>query len=184
MPNSFVIPMDCSPARLLCPWDFPGKNTEVGCHFLLEGIFLIQGLNSHLLLGRQILYPWTTWEVLIKKYFSNKFENTGAFSFFFTGAFSVVIVIRSTDSFSVLIGSDIEYEIMLYNSIKFQNKCLENSPFKVLRSDNSFNYSTALKPQGFLWKSTVVMFQVVLSFSGLLVFLSVLNFIVCSLLWK
>ena len=24
---------------LLCPWDFPGKNTEVGCHFLLQGIF-------------------------------------------------------------------------------------------------------------------------------------------------
>ena len=24
------------PVRLLCPWDFPGKNTEVGCHFLLH----------------------------------------------------------------------------------------------------------------------------------------------------
>ena len=23
--------------RLLCPWDFPGKNTGVGCHFLLQG---------------------------------------------------------------------------------------------------------------------------------------------------
>ena len=30
-------PMDCSPpARLLCPWDSPGKNTGVGCHFLLQ----------------------------------------------------------------------------------------------------------------------------------------------------
>ena len=28
------------PARLLCPWDFPGKNAGVGCHFLLQGIFL------------------------------------------------------------------------------------------------------------------------------------------------
>ena len=28
-------PMYCSLARLLCPWDFPGKNTGVGCHFLL-----------------------------------------------------------------------------------------------------------------------------------------------------
>ena len=27
------------PIRLLCPWDFPGKNTEVGCHFLFQGIF-------------------------------------------------------------------------------------------------------------------------------------------------
>ena len=28
------------PTRLLCPWDFPGKNAGVGCHFLLQGIFL------------------------------------------------------------------------------------------------------------------------------------------------
>ena len=26
-------PMDCSPTRLLHPWDFPGKNPGVGCHF-------------------------------------------------------------------------------------------------------------------------------------------------------
>ena len=31
------------PTRLLCPWDFPGKNTGVGCHFLLQGIFLTKG---------------------------------------------------------------------------------------------------------------------------------------------
>ena len=35
--------------RLLCPWDFPGKNAEVSCHFLLQGIFLTQGLNPSLL---------------------------------------------------------------------------------------------------------------------------------------
>ena len=35
-------------ARLFCPWGFPGKNPEVGCHFLLQGIFLTQGLNLHL----------------------------------------------------------------------------------------------------------------------------------------
>ena len=34
---------------LLCPRDFPGKNTGVGCHFLLQGIFLIQGSNPYLL---------------------------------------------------------------------------------------------------------------------------------------
>ena len=33
------------PTRLLCLWDFPGKNTGVGCHFLLQGIFPAQGLN-------------------------------------------------------------------------------------------------------------------------------------------
>ena len=33
---------------LLCPWDFPGKNSGVGCHALLQGIFLTQGSNPHL----------------------------------------------------------------------------------------------------------------------------------------
>ena len=33
------------PSRLLCQWDFPGKNTGVGCHFLLQGTFPTQGLN-------------------------------------------------------------------------------------------------------------------------------------------
>ena len=37
------------PARLLCPWDFPGKNTGVGCHALLQGIFSTQGSNPGLL---------------------------------------------------------------------------------------------------------------------------------------
>ena len=37
------------PTRLLCPWDSLGKNTRVGCHALLQGIFLTQGSNSHLL---------------------------------------------------------------------------------------------------------------------------------------
>ena len=34
--------------RLPWPWNFPGKKTGVGCHFLLQGIFLTQGSNSHL----------------------------------------------------------------------------------------------------------------------------------------
>ena len=29
-------PHGLQPTRLLCPWDFPGKNTGVGCHFLLQ----------------------------------------------------------------------------------------------------------------------------------------------------
>ena len=35
--------------QLLCPWDFPGKNTEVDCHFFLQIVFLTQGWNLHLL---------------------------------------------------------------------------------------------------------------------------------------
>ena len=44
--------------RLLCPLDFSGKNTGVGCHFLLQGIFMTQGLKLRLpclLHCRQIL---------------------------------------------------------------------------------------------------------------------------------
>ena len=43
-------------ARLLCPWDFPGKHTGGDCHFLLQGIFPTQELNPGLLHCRQILY--------------------------------------------------------------------------------------------------------------------------------
>jgi len=42
-------PYGLYPARLLCPWDFPGKNTGVRCHFLLQGIFPTQGSNLCLL---------------------------------------------------------------------------------------------------------------------------------------
>ena len=45
-----------------CPWNSAGKNTGVGSLFLLQGIFPTQGLNPGLLLGRQILYHWATWE--------------------------------------------------------------------------------------------------------------------------
>ena len=41
--------VDCSPPWLLCPWDSPGKNTGVGYHALLQGIFLTQESNPHLL---------------------------------------------------------------------------------------------------------------------------------------
>ena len=44
------------PTTLLCPCDSPGKNTGVGCHALLQGIFPTQGSNPGLLHGRQILY--------------------------------------------------------------------------------------------------------------------------------
>ena len=40
---------ECFSTRPLCPWDSPGKNTGVVSHFLLQGIFLTQGLNPRLL---------------------------------------------------------------------------------------------------------------------------------------
>ena len=59
--RKLVVPDSLQPhrlqrTRLLCPWDFPGKNTRVGCHFLLQGIFPTQGSNPGLLHYRQILY--------------------------------------------------------------------------------------------------------------------------------
>ena len=45
----FCDPVDSSPPGSFCPWDFPGKNTRVGSHSLLQGIFPTQGSNPSLL---------------------------------------------------------------------------------------------------------------------------------------
>ena len=42
-------PHGLQPAKLLCPSHSPGKNTGMGCHFLLQGIFPAQGSNPRLL---------------------------------------------------------------------------------------------------------------------------------------
>ena len=61
-------PHGLQPARLLCPWASPGKNTGVGCHSFLQGIFPTQGSSPGLLHCRWILYhlshqgsPENTW---------------------------------------------------------------------------------------------------------------------------
>ena len=46
-----------NPSRLLCPWNLPGNNIRVGCHFLLQGNFLTQGLNPHLLHWQAVSLP-------------------------------------------------------------------------------------------------------------------------------
>ena len=48
--------MDCSLPGSSNPWDFPGENTGVGCHFPLQGIFPAQGSNPGLPHCRQTLY--------------------------------------------------------------------------------------------------------------------------------
>ena len=59
-------PMDCSTTDASVHEDSPGKNTGVGCHFLLQGIFPIQGLNSDLLrlptLASGFFTTSATWE--------------------------------------------------------------------------------------------------------------------------
>ena len=54
--SSSLQPHGLQPARLLYPWNSPGKNTGINSHSLLQGIFPTQGLSSGLPHGRQILY--------------------------------------------------------------------------------------------------------------------------------
>ena len=53
--------MDCSPPGSSVHGDSPGKNTGMGCHALLQGIFPTQGLNPGLPHCRQILYHLSHW---------------------------------------------------------------------------------------------------------------------------
>ena len=60
MSNS-LLPNGLQPSRLLCPWDFPGRNTGVGYHSLLQGIFHTPGIEpkfpmSSALAGRFFTY--------------------------------------------------------------------------------------------------------------------------------
>ena len=49
-------PIDGSPPGSTVPWDSPGKNTGMGCHFLLQGILPTQGSNPGLPHCRKMLY--------------------------------------------------------------------------------------------------------------------------------
>ena len=54
-------PMDCSWPCFSIHGIFPGNDTGVGCHFLLQGNFLTQGLNPGLLHCRQTLHCLSHW---------------------------------------------------------------------------------------------------------------------------
>ena len=58
-------PHGLEPTRLLCSWDSPGKNTGMGCHFLLQGSSPTRDRTCVFCtscIGRQILYHWATRE--------------------------------------------------------------------------------------------------------------------------
>jgi len=75
------------PARLFCLWNFPGKNTGVGCHFLLQGSCQLRDQTHTSCPGRRIIYHCTPWEarymVIQPPHFSVKntvyLKNTGAY---------------------------------------------------------------------------------------------------------
>ena len=86
-------PMNCSPLGSSVHGDSPGKDTGVCCHFLLQGIFLTQGLNLGLSHCRQILYHLSHQEscgIGNVKYF-NSFC-----SLFFPCGVLIVIIISAT----------------------------------------------------------------------------------------
>ena len=72
-------PHGLSPAILLHPWDSPGKSTRVGCHSLLQGIFLTQGLNLGLLHCRRILYHLSYWRTRLIFYTLLKVKQRSGF---------------------------------------------------------------------------------------------------------
>ena len=55
-------PTDCSSPGFSVHWDSPGKNTEMGCHALLQGIFSIQGLNQVSHIADRFITVWATKE--------------------------------------------------------------------------------------------------------------------------
>ena len=66
--------MDCSPPGTSVCGDSAGKNTGVGCHALLQGIYPIQGLNPGLLHCRWILYCLSHQGSPVCTYMSSKLE--------------------------------------------------------------------------------------------------------------
>ena len=70
----FATPWIVASTKLLGPWDFQGKSTGVGCHFLIQGIFPTQGSNPGLSHCRQTVYrlshqkaSWWEWKRRVKK---------------------------------------------------------------------------------------------------------------------
>ena len=61
-------PMDCEPTRLLCPWNFPGKNPGVVAISLSRGSSPPRDQTHVSCTGRQILYCLATWEGTMEDY--------------------------------------------------------------------------------------------------------------------
>ena len=78
-------------ARLLCPWDSPGKNTGVDCHFLFQGIFWIEGSNSRFL-------HWQTDSLLlsnnIKKCWCNFHQGKITFKYFLEDSDTYISLVK------------------------------------------------------------------------------------------
>ena len=126
MSNS-LRPYGLESTRLLCLWDFPGKNTGMGCHFILQGIFLTQGWIPVLLHCRQFLYrlshqrsPWPSGheKFHIQSKVSNKKQR-------YSPCFSKNIKPEKRKSSNVDFGTFTDYlkqSLSFPNEIKFKRK--------------------------------------------------------------
>ena len=73
-------------ARILCPWDSPGKNTGVGCHVLLQGIFPTQGWNPRLL----HLLHWQVGSLPLLASGKSSYSNSGLFNWVYFYLFTTL----------------------------------------------------------------------------------------------
>ena len=72
---AFLQPHGLLPSRLLCPWDFPGKYTGMGCHFLLQGRSHIIYFHLYMKYTEEVnLYrekadfPWMPWLGVVNRW--------------------------------------------------------------------------------------------------------------------
>ena len=84
------------PGRLLCPWDFLGKHTEVGYRLLLQGIFLTHGWNPHFLCllncKADCLFAQPSGSPISRYNFFLYFSHFFGFVFFFLCAFVCFLI--------------------------------------------------------------------------------------------
>ena len=83
-------PQGLSPARLLCPWESPGKNTGVGHHSLLQRIFLVQVLTQVSCIAGRFFTVWAIKEALFAVYKVISYNACAAQMFFFA-AFATLV---------------------------------------------------------------------------------------------
>ena len=131
-------PRGLQPTRLLGPWDFPGKSTEVGFHFLLQGIFPTQGSNPGLPHCRQTLLP-SDLPGKPHMYVCYTYKNI-----FFIRLFSIIGDYNILSIVPCAIQQILVYNCLLkfISQINFQNK-------QILNNLASFFFN--LQPKSFTW---------------------------------
>ena len=116
-------PMDCSPQN------FPGKSTGVGCHFLLQGIFLTRGSNPGLPHCRQRLYLWATREALL--FALNESNHT-------CDGMILIIYMKSSSSFWKLGSYSISQDNFHINKVAYEQPVQFDSNFEEITNGTTF----------------------------------------------